>query len=66
MKTNPILHALAVEDIGAFDMSMALSAARSNDLADAYNDPDGVWIFIATRKPTQRDIRAWKREQFGI
>lgn len=63
MKT-PILHAINVQDFGAFDLSMALSVARSHTTADAYDDPDGEWVFIAHRKPTKADIKQWKQELF--
>lgn len=64
MKT-PILYALDVNDFGAYDLSVALSVARANPSADAYDDYDGRWVFIAKEQPTKAQIKAWKREELG-
>ena len=64
MKT-PILYALDVNDFGAYDLSVAFSVARANPSADAYDDHDGRWVFIAKEQPTKAHIKAWKREELG-
>jgi hypothetical protein len=64
MKT-PILYALDINDFGAYDLSVALSIARANSSADAYDDPDGSWVFIAKEQPTKAQIKAWKRKELG-
>lgn len=65
MKT-PILYALDVNDFGAYDLSIALSLARANPSADAYDSVcDGRWVFIAKEQPTKAHIKAWKRQELG-
>lgn len=59
MKNNPILDAVDVSDFGAWQLDIIIDKARQHPVAQAYDDNNGRWVYLATKKPTKRDINAF-------
>jgi len=58
MKKLNIIDAIDVSDIGANQLNALIKLARFNPKINAFED-DSHLIYIATKKPTQKDIEQY-------
>jgi hypothetical protein len=52
-----IHYIMDAQDWGEGDLDYIMEIARKHPEAKAYADDDGRWYYIATRKPSKRDVR---------